>query len=246
MLYGIGCYVLFLLSFLYSIAFVGNLQQEVAVLGPWVPRSIDVGGLAASPLVAFLVNGLLLGLFAVQHTVMARPGFKVVWTRFVPASVERSTYVLLSSLALFLLFWQWRPMTQIVWSAGPGSLAYVLLNGLFWFGWIFVLLSTFMIDHFHLFGLKQVLSGGEPPSMRFVTPGVYRFVRHPIMLGFIVAFWATPLMTLGHLYFAVGTTLYILVALRFEERDLVYELGDAYVQYREEVSMIVPLPRRRA
>lgn len=248
MLYGIACYALFLVTFLYSIAFVGNLQLEVAGLVAWVPRSIDAGGPAASLLVAFIVDGLLMGLFALQHTVMARPGFKEAWTRFVPAAIERSTYVLLSSLALILLFWQWRPMTPVVWSTGPGSLGYTLLNGLFWFGWLFVLLSTFLIDHFHLFGLKQaasVVTGREPPSMRFMTPGFYRFVRHPIMLGFIVAFWATPLMTLGHLYFAVGTTLYIIVALRFEERDLVYELGDAYVQYREEVSMILPLPRRR-
>jgi methanethiol S-methyltransferase len=246
--YGVACYALFLLSFLYSIAFIGNLQQEVAALVPWVPRSIDAGGAAASPLMAVIIDGLLLGLFAVQHTVMARPGFKAVWTRFVPAKIERSTYVLLSSLALILLFWQWRPMTQVVWSTAQGSLGYILLSGVFWFGWLFVLLSTFMIDHFHLFGLKQVAGGmtsGETSTMRFVTPGFYGFVRHPIMLGFVVAFWAAPVMTVGHLFFAVVTTLYILVALRFEERDLVNEFGDAYVQYREEVRMIVPLPRRR-
>jgi methanethiol S-methyltransferase len=247
LLYGTACYVLFLLTFLYSIAFVGNLQLEVAALQPWVPYSIDSGGAAAGSLVAVIVNGLLMVLFAVQHTVMARPGFKAVWTRFVPASIERSTYVLLSSLALILLFWQWRPMPQLVWSTAPGELAYILLNGLFWFGWLFVLLSTFMIDHFHLFGLKQVsnaMTGAAPPSMRFMTPGFYRFMRHPIMFGFIVAFWAAPVMTVGHLYFAVVTTLYIFVALQFEERDLVRELGSAYVQYREEVHMIVPLPRR--
>ena len=248
LLYGIACYVLFLVAFLYSIAFVGNLQHEVAALAPWVPRSIDAGGPTATPFVAVIVVGLLMGLFAVQHTVMARPGFKAAWTRFVPSAVERSTYVLLSSLVLILLFWQWRPITQLVWTTAPGSLGYILLNGLFWFGWLFVLLSTFMIDHFHLFGLRQVSSvmvGREAPTMRFMTPGFYRFVRHPIMLGFIVAFWAAPVMTVGHLYFAVGTTLYILIALRFEERDLVDSLGEAYVQYREEVSMIVPLPRRR-
>lgn len=248
LLYGIACYVVFLLAFLYSIAFVGNLQQEVTALAPWVPRSIDAGGPTASPLVAAIIDGLLMGLFAIQHTVMARPGFKAAWTRFVPAAFERSTYVLLSSLVLILLFWEWRPITQVVWSTAPGSLGYVLLNGLFWFGWLFVLLSTFMIDHFHLFGLKQVssaMTGAEPPTMRFMTPGFYRFVRHPIMLGFIVAFWSAPVMTIGHLYFAVVTTLYIMVALQFEERDLVDSLGDAYVQYREEVRMIVPLPKRR-
>ncbi len=246
--YGIVCYVVFLAAFLYSIAFVGNLQLEFAALAPWVPRSIDVGGSTASPLAAVIIDGLLMGLFAIQHTVMARPGFKSIWTRIVPAAFERSTYVLLSSLALILLFWQWRPMTQIIWSSAPGDLGYVLLVGLFWFGWLFVLLSTFMIDHFHLFGLKQVssaMTGREPPTMRFVTPGFYRLVRHPIMLGFIVAFWAAPVMTAGHLYFAVGTTLYILIALQFEERDLVDSLGDAYVQYRTRVRMIVPLPKRR-
>jgi len=241
--------VLFLISFVYAIAFVGNLQLEVAALGPWVPRSIDVGGPAANPLAAAVINGLLMTLFAVQHTVMARPGFKAVWTRFVPPIVERSTYVLLSSLVLILLFWQWRPMSQVVWSLTPGSLGYVLFNGLFWFGWLFVLLSTFMIDHLYLFGLRQVssaMAGQAPPSMRFVKPGFYRFVRHPIMFGFIVAFWATPAMSVGHLYFAVGTTLYILIALQFEERDLVRELGDVYVRYTEEVHMILPLPRRRS
>ncbi len=248
LLYGILCYAVFFLTFLYSIAFVGNLQLEVPGLAPWVPRSIDAGGPASSLSLALLIDGLLMALFAIQHTVMARPGFKAAWTRVVPASIERSTYVLLSSLALVLLFWQWRPIAYFVWSFQPGTLGFMLLNGLFWFGWLFVLLSTFMIDHLHLFGLKQassVLASHPPPSMRFMTPGFYRFVRHPIMLGFIVAFWATPAMTVGHLYFAVVTTLYIIVALKFEERDLVTELGDAYVQYREEVRMIVPIPRRR-
>jgi protein-S-isoprenylcysteine O-methyltransferase Ste14 len=248
LLYGVVCYALFLVTFLYSIAFVGNLQQEIAILAPWVPFSIDAGGPSSSTLVALIVDGLLMGIFAIQHTVMARPGFKAVWTRFVPATIERSTYVLLSSLALILLFWQWRPMPQVVWSTSPGSLGFTLLNGLFWFGWLFVLLSTFMIDHFHLFGLRQVshaMTGRAAPSMRFMTPGFYRLVRHPIMLGFVVAFWAAPVMTVGHLYFAIGTTIYILIALRFEEHDLVNELGDVYVQYREEVHMIVPLPKRR-
>jgi protein-S-isoprenylcysteine O-methyltransferase Ste14 len=243
-IYGLASYVLFLGTFLYAIAFVGNLQQAVPALGPWVPRSIDVGGPAAGVLEALIVNGLLMGLFAVQHTVMARPGFKAVWTRVVPVRVERSTYVLLSSLVLILLFWQWRPMTGTVWSTAPATLGYELLNGLFWFGWLFVLLSTFMIDHFHLFGLRQ-MTGRPLPTMRFVSRGFYRFVRHPIMLGFVIAFWATPVMSIGHLYFAGTTTLYILVALRFEERDLVNELGEAYVQYRQQVRMLIPAPRRR-
>ena len=246
--YGVACYATFLVTFLYAIAFVGNLQLDAAVLQPWVPRSIDAGGTVAGTVEALIVNGLLMAVFAIQHTVMARPEFKAVWTRVVPVTIERSTYVLLSSLALILLFWLWRPMPQIVWRTTPGDLAYLVLNGLFWFGWLFVLLATFMIDHFHLFGLKQVssaASGKPPPSMRFMKPGFYRFVRHPIMFGFIVAFWATPVMTVGHLYFAIVTTVYILVALTFEERDLVNELGEAYIQYREEVHMIVPLPRRR-
>lgn len=243
-IYGLVCYVLFLGTFLYAIAFVGNLQQTAPALGPWVPRSIDVGGPTAGLVTALIVNGILMGLFAVQHTVMARPAFKAIWTRIVPTRVERSTYVLLSSLVLILLFWQWRPMTGVVWSTEPGTLLYMLLSGLFWFGWLFVLLSTFMIDHFHLFGLKQ-MTGLPLPTMRFVSRGFYRFVRHPIMLGFIVAFWATPVMSVGHIYFAVATTLYILIALQFEEHDLVEDLGQAYVQYRERVSMLIPMPPRR-
>ena len=202
-LYGFASYLFFLCVFVYAIGFVGNL---------FVPKSIDSG--ASSPVAeAVAINALLLGLFAVQHSVMARPGFKRVWTRIVPHSIERSTYVLFASLALALLFWQWRAMPELVGNvesyAGPGA-----LHLLFAAGWAIVLGSTFMISHAHLFGLRQVhdhFQGKEPRPMRFETPALYRHLRHPIMLGFLIAFWATPRMSWGHLLFAVATTGYILI-----------------------------------
>jgi protein-S-isoprenylcysteine O-methyltransferase Ste14 len=230
--YGVVCYLIFLASFLYAIGFVGNFV---------VPKSIDTGPVG-SLAEALGVNLLLLGLFAVSHSVMARPAFKRWWTRAVPPQVERSTYVLTSSLLLALMYWQWRPMPEAIWEAQqPAVIA--ALWGLFGLGWLVVLISTFLIDHFDLFGLRQVYlyARGEPylpPPFR--TPGLYRVVRHPIMLGFLIAFWATPTMTWGHLLFSLMTTGYILVGVFLEERDLRRAFGGIYEEYRQKVGMIVP------
>ena len=235
--YGAVCYVVFLAAFLYAIGFVGNLI---------VPRSID-NGVEASIGEAVVINVLLLGVFALQHSVMARPGFKRWWTRLVPRTIERSTYVLFSSLVLFLTFWQWRTMPAIIWDVAwtPGR---IVLWVLFAAGWVTVLLSTFMISHFDLFGLRQVYLAwrGTPYThLEFRTSLLYRVVRHPLMLGFVVAFWAAPTMTAGHLLFAVATTGYILIAIQLEEHDLNAALGEQYRDYRGRVPMLIPGLHRR-
>ena len=237
-LYGSVAYTLFLGTILYAIAFVGGLPA---------PKTIDSGAPGPLPL-ALIVNTALLGLFAVQHSAMARPAFKRWWKAIVPDSVERSTYVIFSSLALVLLFWQWQPMPQPIWSVTDPT-GVVILRVVFWAGWALVFLSTFLINHFELFGLRQVwcrLTGKTLPPPAFRTPSLYRHVRHPLYLGFLLAFWSTPIMTMGHLLFAAATTGYILIAIRLEERDLIAIFGDRYRRYREQVSMLIPLPWRRA
>lgn len=234
-LYSVAVYAFFLATFVYAILFVE---------GQVVPKTIDSGepgGLVTS----LLINAGLLGVFAVQHSVMARPAFKKAWTRIVPKEIERSTYVLFASLALALILWQWRPLPQLVWSV-DNDIAEIAIIALSWSGWALLLASTFLISHFHLFGLSQgfarLLRIKEGGDHAFVTPLFYRWIRHPIYAGFIIAFWAAPHMSVGHLFFAIATTGYIVIGIFFEERDLVGEFGDRYRNYRRQVGMLFPKP----
>ena len=238
--YGAVCYLIFFVTFLYAIGFVGNLV---------VPKSIDSGPAAATLTRGIIANLILLSIFAVQHSVMARPWFKRIWTRIVPEPIERSTYVLFASLALIFLFWQWRSIADIVVWDVTNPVGAAALWAVFFVGWGIVLLSTFMINHFDLFGLRQVdlyRRGEEYRDLGFRTPFFYGFVRHPIMLGFIIAFWAIPRMTAGHLLFSAVTTVYILVAIQLEERDIVDAHGAEYEKYRKRVSMLVPIPKGKS
>jgi methanethiol S-methyltransferase len=235
-LFGLVAYLVFLPTFLYAIGFI---------TGVGVPNTIDDGPVV--PVTeALIVNLLLLSLFAVQHSGMARKPFKRWLTQFVPASVERSVYVLLASLALILLLWQWRPIPAVIWQVTNPQVA-MTMTALSLAGWLLVLFSTFLINHFELFGLHQVaanLAGRTMPAARFKTPVLYKFVRHPIYLGFIIAFWATPVMTVGHLLFAAVTTAYIFVGIALEEHDLIQLFGEEYKRYRAQVGMLAPFRRK--
>ncbi len=234
--YGITCYGVFLLAFLYSIGFLSNLS---------VPKGIDTDA-GAITFAAVLIDVGLVGLFGLQHSIMARPRFKAAWTKIIPNSVERSTYVLATSLVLTLLFWQWRPMGAVIWQA-EAAWAEFLLWAVFAAGWGLVLLSTFVIDHFDLFGLRQVtlnLQRKNYPDPEFKVAFFYKFVRHPLYLGLFLAFWSTPTMTFGHLVFAGGMGAYILIGVRYEERDLLENLGEDYHKYRDRVPMFMPQPGR--
>jgi methanethiol S-methyltransferase len=235
LMYGIITYLIFLATFCYAVGFVSALL---------VPKHID--SVPESPLAyAFMVNAGLLALFAVQHSVMARPAFKRWWTKIVPEPIERSTYVLLASLCLILLFWKWQPMGGIIWEV-ESETAGIALQSLCLFGFGIVLISTFLINHFDLFGLRQVwlyFTGKKYEHLPFRTPFFYKYVRHPLYLGFMIAFWATPVMTAAHLFFAVMTTIYMLTAIQFEESDLVKHFGAKYRDYKRSAPMLIPFTK---
>lgn len=238
LVYSLGCYLVFLVTFLYLIGFVGSIA---------VPKNINDGPLVDWPLAA-LVDGLLVILFGLQHSVMARKSFKSRLAALIPTAAERSTYVLLSSLVLGVMFWLWHPINFSVWRVET-PWASAVITGLFWMGWAIVLLATLLISHFELFGLKQAIDRWRDTAQHapvFRTPLLYKLVRHPLYLGFLIAFWATPDMTVGHLLFSMGLTVYLFIGAYFEEKDLVVLFGDRYRQYQGETSMILPVPKRRS
>lgn len=238
LIYGALAYIIFLVAFLYAIGFVGNI---------YVPKTID-SGIEPSLFNAIIINLVLLSIFALQHSIMARPRFKEWFNSNFSQAIERSTYILLSSLALILIYWQWQPITTKVWEVENTILSNIL-TGVFFLGWFIVLLSTFMINHFELFGLSQIfdnLKNKQTPNPKFQTNYLYKLVRHPLMLGFLIAFWATSVMTIGHLLFSVVTTLYIFIAVKYlEEKDLRKFIGEQYEAYQEEVPMIIPFTKRK-
>ncbi|MGK0380099.1 MAG: protein-S-isoprenylcysteine O-methyltransferase Ste14 [Patiriisocius sp.] len=237
-IYGIISYLVFLIAFLYAIGFVGNIV---------VPKSID-SGVETTLFSSLFINVILLSVFALQHSIMARPQFKKWFTTIISPAMERSTYILLSSLALLLIYWQWQPITTIVWKM-ENEIVSLFLTGIFFLGWLIVLLSTFMINHLELFGLAQIfdnLKNKKTPNPKFQTNYLYKLVRHPLMLGFLIAFWATPTMTVGHLLFTLVTTIYIFVAVKYlEEKDLKKVIGKDYETYQKEVPMIIPFTKTK-
>lgn len=237
LIYGVIAYIIFLIAFLYAIGFVGNI---------YVPKMID-SGKEPSLINAILINMVILSVFALQHSIMARPKFKAWFNSIFSQAMERSTYILLSSLALILIYWQWQPITTVIWNV-ENKIGFTILTGIYFLGWLIVLLSTFMINHFELFGLTQIfnnLKNKQTPNPKFQTNYLYKLVRHPIMLGFLIAFWATPVMTLGHLLFSIVTTLYIFIAVKYlEEKDLRKFIGEEYEIYQKEVPMIIPFTKK--
>ena len=236
-IYGLICYLVSFITLAYSVGFIGNLI---------VPKTLD------SSSDGTLINGILIdvsliALFGIQHSLMARKSFKKWWTKIIPNPIERSTYILMASLTLLLLFWQWHSLGGVIWNI-QSPIASNIIYGIFALGWLIVLISTFMINHFDLFGLRQVylyLRGQEYEYLGFRTPGFYKYVRHPIMLGFFIVFWATPTMTFSHFIFALGTTIYMLVGIKLEEVDMISIYGDLYQEYRQQVSMLIPLPKTK-
>lgn len=236
LVYGVLCYLIFVVAALLAMGFFGDLI---------IPKTIDTGPRVSSGQ-AFFVDGILLGLFALQHSLMARPFFKRWWTSIIPQSIERSTYVLFASLLLLLLYWQWLPISDVIWDT-ENTVGGILLGSMYFAGWLIVFLSTFLINHFDLFGLRQIYlnwRGREYTSLVMKTPLLYNLVRHPLMLGFLIVFWATPRMTLGHLFFSLATTAYILVGIYLEEKDLVASYGEAYRRYQKRVAMLLPVPKK--